>query len=95
MWRSIAITAQAACYATWIHDTPLCGVHLLKCASMSEAPSAEKSEFSPMLLSVDDASLLVSWNPCLQKQQCVLINKPLHIQTLQVWEWSQHSWRMI
>lgn len=60
MWHCIAVTAQAVCCATWIHDASLRGVYLLKHASMSEALSAEKSEFSPMLLSVDDASLLVS-----------------------------------
>lgn len=46
------------CYATWIRDASLRGAHLLKRASMSQALSAE--EFSPMLLSVDDTSLLVS-----------------------------------
>lgn len=60
MWHSIAVLAQAVCYATWIHNALLRGAHLLKSASASEAPSAEKSEFGPMLLSVDDASLLVS-----------------------------------
>jgi len=91
MWHSTAVTAQAACCATWIHRALLRGAHLLKRASASEAPSAEKSEFSPMLLSVDDASLLVSRKSLSPKQQCVLNNKPPHIQTLQVWEQSQHS----
>lgn len=33
MWHSIAVTAQAECYATWIHDALLRGAHLLKRAS--------------------------------------------------------------
>lgn len=50
------------CCATWIDAAPLRGAHWLRHTSTSEAPSAETSEFSPVSLSVDDASPLVSWN---------------------------------